>query len=312
MGVAGGTASGKTTVANEIFRRVRVGRYDECTLIPLDCFYKECTPEQMANIGKVNFDHPSMFDWDLVNATMRQLQRGEDVSIPDYDYVTCKRRQPGLLKKWSPLVIFEGIFGLLDKELNTLFDLKIFVHADDDIRLARRLQRDIVERGRTVEGVLKSYHRFVKPAFDEFVKPTMKYADIIVPRSRPEGLTEDNQIAVDFISHNLEHHLIKAGYQIEIAEDEILQVCCADELEGLTALESQTSHVRLSTNVLAARSDRENEWRGVLATLSDYGQTMGRLLSGHLAETLLNSVRSHELAPAWNKANWLFPQRVPD
>ena len=87
-----------------------------------------------------------------------------------------------MLRKWSPLVIFEGIFGLYDKQINDLFDLKIFVHTDDDIRLARRLKRDIVERGRTVHGVLKSYHRFVKPAFQEFVKPTMKYADIIVPR----------------------------------------------------------------------------------------------------------------------------------
>jgi uridine kinase len=100
--------------------------------------------------------------------------------------VTCKRTTPGLVKKWSPLVIFEGIFGLLDKQVNEMMDLKIFVHTDDDIRLARRLQRDIVDRGRTVDGVLKSYHRFVKPAFIEFVKPTMKYSDIIVPRGRPE------------------------------------------------------------------------------------------------------------------------------
>ena len=106
--------------------------------------------------------------------------------IPDYNYVTCKRNKPGLFRKWSPLIIFEGIFGLYDKEINNLMDLKIFVTTDDDIRLARRIQRDIVDRGRTVEGVLKSYHRFVKPAFQEFVKPTMKYADIIVPRGRSD------------------------------------------------------------------------------------------------------------------------------
>ena len=146
----------------------------------------------MANIGKVNFDHPSMFDWDLIKETIEKLRQGEDVTIPDYNYVTCKRNPVGLERKWSPLVIFEGIFGLYDKWLNQLFDLKIFVHTDDDIRLARRLNRDIVERGRTVEGVLKSYHRYVKPAFSEFVKPTMKYADIIVPRGRPEIQTEQN------------------------------------------------------------------------------------------------------------------------
>ena len=89
VGIAGGTASGKTTVADEIFARVRVGEYKQSTLIPVDCFYKECTPEQMANIGKVNFDHPSMFDWDLMKETLDALKRGEDVSIPDYNYVTC-------------------------------------------------------------------------------------------------------------------------------------------------------------------------------------------------------------------------------
>lgn len=91
VGIAGGTASGKTTVADEIFAAVRVGEFEHCTLIPVDCFYKECTPDQMANIGKVNFDHPSMFDWDLIRETLEKLRRGEDVTIPDYNYVTCKR-----------------------------------------------------------------------------------------------------------------------------------------------------------------------------------------------------------------------------
>lgn len=105
--------------------------------------------------------------------------------IPEYDYKTCKRKPPGIAIAWAPLIIFEGIFGLLWAEINERFlDFKIFVHTDDDIRLSRRLQRDIVERGRTVDGVLKSYHRFVKPAHTEFVKPTMKYADLIVPRGR--------------------------------------------------------------------------------------------------------------------------------
>ncbi len=106
--------------------------------------------------------------------------------LPDYDYKTCKRREPGLLRKWAPLVIFEGIFALLNADINDQFlDFKIFVLTDDDVRLARRIKRDIVERGRKIEGVLKSYHKFVKPAHIEFVKPTMKYADLIVPRGRP-------------------------------------------------------------------------------------------------------------------------------
>ena len=87
MGIAGGTASGKTTVCEEIFKRVRVGNeWKECAMIPLDCFYKECTPEQMANIGSVNFDHPEIFDWDLCKSVLLRLQNGEDVILPDYDY----------------------------------------------------------------------------------------------------------------------------------------------------------------------------------------------------------------------------------
>ena len=111
-------------------------------------------------------------------------------------------------------MIFEGIFALLDKQINEHFlDFKIFVHTDDDIRLARRLMRDIVNRGRTVEGVLKSYHRFVKPAFVEFVKPTMKYADIIIPRGRSRQ-HYNNTIAIDFIVTNLEHRLTERGFKI--------------------------------------------------------------------------------------------------
>jgi uridine kinase len=105
--------------------------------------------------------------------------------LPDYDYRTCKRKQPGIIRKWAPLIIFEGIFAILQAEINVMLDFKIFVHTDDDVRLSRRIKRDIVERGRKIEGVLKSYHKFVKPAHNEFIKPSMRYADLIVPRSRP-------------------------------------------------------------------------------------------------------------------------------
>jgi uridine kinase len=168
-------------------------------MIPLDCFYKECTDEQMQDIGNVNFDHPQIFDWELLKQTLTFLREGKDVVLPDYDYMTCKRKETGLFIKWAPLVIFEGIFALLDREINSKFlDFKIFVLTDDDVRLARRIKRDIVERGRKVEGVLKSYHKYVKPAHVEFVRPTMKYADLIVPRGRPMESAR-NKIAIDFI-----------------------------------------------------------------------------------------------------------------
>lgn len=129
------------------------------------------------------------------------------MTLPAYDYKTCKRSEPGHFRKWAPVVIFEGIFALLDQEINEKFlDFKIFVLTDDDVRLARRIQRDIVERGRQVQGVLKSYHKFVKPAHIEFVRPTMKWADLIVPRGRKIA-SDRNQIAIDFIVKNLEHKL---------------------------------------------------------------------------------------------------------
>ena len=127
------------------------------------------------------------------------MKDGHDVMIPDYNYKTCMRNEKGIERKWAPLTIFEGIFALLDHDVLKMFlDFKIFVHTDDDVRLARRIKRDIVERGRNIEGVLKAYHKFVKPAHSEFVKPTMKYADIIVPRGRAME-SKDNMIAIDFI-----------------------------------------------------------------------------------------------------------------
>ena len=244
IGIAGGTASGKTTVCQEVFERVQVGTHNEMTVIALDCFYKECTPEQMANIGQVNFDHPDMFDWELLKETLQKLKDGKDVVIPEYNYVTCKREKEGIKKKWSPLIMYEGIFGLLDKEINSMLDLKIFVQTDDDIRLARRIERDIAERGRDVVGVLKSYFRFVKPAFEEFVRPTVKYADIIVPRGRPQQ-SKQNNIAIDFIVHNLEYRLVEAGYSITVPADSPgiktkgsalaskIEVCDKTELEAV-------------------------------------------------------------------------------
>lgn len=124
--------------------------YDGCCMIPFDAFYKECTPEQIADIKNVNFDHPEIFDWELLRKTLNELKEGKDVWIPDYNYKTCLRNEKQIFVKWAPLIILEGIFALLDIKINALFDYKIFVLTDDDQRLARRMQRDIVERGRTI------------------------------------------------------------------------------------------------------------------------------------------------------------------
>ena len=121
--------------------------------------------------------------------------------VPNYNYKTCKRDPPGLHIKCTDIILFEGIFALFDSKLRDLMDLKIFVHSDDDIRLLRRLKRDVLSRGRTVEGVIKSYNRFVKAAYDEYIKPTMKHSDIIIPRGK------ENTVAIDFVSENLKNRL---------------------------------------------------------------------------------------------------------
>ena len=161
-----------------------------------------------------------------------------------------------------------------------MLDLKIFVQTDDDLRLARRLTRDIVERGRTIEGVLKSYHRFVKPAFEEFVRPTMKYADIIVPRGRPQH-SEEASIAIDFIVHNLEHRLVQAGYSISIEEkpspglkstqhlkiESSIDSVSPSEMTSVKRLVRDSCENDLTTTVTISSSDENQEWSEILKNL---------------------------------------------
>ena len=135
----------------------------------------------MKNISTYNFDHPDAFDWKLLQDTLRKLKKREDVVIPRYNYSTCKRDEPGNIVKCTDLILFEGIFALYDKEVCNMLDLKLFVDTDADVRLIRRIKRDTVERGRKIEGVLKSYNRFVRPAHNDFIKPTMRKADLIIP-----------------------------------------------------------------------------------------------------------------------------------
>ena len=125
----------------------------------------------MKNIGKYNFDHPDAFDWELALKVLKKLSARQDVIIPRYNYATCKRDEPGILVKSTDLILFEGIFALINSELRDIMDLKVFVDTDSDIRLLRRIARDTVERGREIEGVLKSYNRFVRSAYIDFIKP---------------------------------------------------------------------------------------------------------------------------------------------
>ncbi|KAK9052383.1 hypothetical protein SSX86_029012 [Deinandra increscens subsp. villosa] len=194
IGVAGGTASGKTTVCNVIISRLHDQRV---VLINQDSFYHSFSDEQSANPQDYNFDHPDSFDTELLLSCMETLKKGQTVNISDYDYKTHKKSGPGRMVNPSDVIILEGILVLHDERVRDLMNIKIFVDSDSDVRLGRRIKRDTVERGRNIQYVLDQYHKHVKPSFEEFILPSKKHADIIIPRGG------DNDVAIDLIVQHI-------------------------------------------------------------------------------------------------------------
>uniref|UniRef100_A0AAY5KXT7 Uridine-cytidine kinase n=1 Tax=Esox lucius TaxID=8010 RepID=A0AAY5KXT7_ESOLU len=192
IGLCGGSASGKTTAARKIIEALDV---PWVVLLSMDSFYKVLTPEQQvaAASNDYNFDHPDAFDFGLLAHILQKLKLGKSVKIPVYDFTTHGRQKEWKIVYGASVIIFEGIMAFADKELLQLLDMKVFVDTDSDIRLVRRLRRDITERGRDIEGVIKQYNKFVKPAFEQYIEPTMRLADIVVPRG---GY---NTVAIDLI-----------------------------------------------------------------------------------------------------------------
>lgn len=195
LGIAGGTASGKTTVCSRITQSLGGQRV---VLLSIDEFYRDLTPEECANIGSVNFDEPAAFDVKTMVQCLDTLKAGEAADVPVYDFVTSKR-DPNQVRHVTPadVVIVEGILVLFIPELRSRFNMKIYVDTDDDVRLARRIRRDTMERGRDVESVIQQYVRFVKPSFDKFVYPSKLNADVIIP------WREENPVAVDLITQHV-------------------------------------------------------------------------------------------------------------
>ncbi|ONM03197.1 Uridine kinase-like protein 2 chloroplastic [Zea mays] len=214
IGVCGGTASGKTTVCDAIIQQLHDHRV---ALVNQDSFYHGLTEEQSEHVQDYNFDHPvfilclaDAFDTDRLLECMGKLTSGQSVNIPIYDFKNHRRCSEKFRKvNESDVIILEGILVFHDQRVRDLMDMKIFVDADADTRLARRVRRDTVERGRDVTSVLEQYVRFVKPAFDAFVLPSKKYADVIIPRGG------DNLVAIDLIVQHIntklgQHNLCKA------------------------------------------------------------------------------------------------------
>jgi uridine kinase len=178
IGVAGGTGSGKTTVSEAIL--ARVGR-DRIAYIQHDSYYKDrsqISPEERAN---VNFDHPDALESELLAEHLRLLREGDAVEVPLYDFTTHTRKPETRRVEPHKVILVEGILIFADKPLRNLMDIKIYVDTDADIRLIRRLQRDITERARTAESVISQYMETVRPMHLEFVEPSKRYADIIIP-----------------------------------------------------------------------------------------------------------------------------------
>ena len=179
IGIAGGTGSGKTTVVKKLIERLPKG---EVVVIPQDSYYKDASDRPLEERQKINFDHPDAFEWSLLSKHIEQLKEGKAVEQPIYDYITCTRQPETIHVEPKEVVIVEGIMALRDKDLRQQMDLKIFVDADADDRLVRVIKRDIVERGRTVEGVIERYQRVLKPMHEQFIEPCKRYADVIIPQ----------------------------------------------------------------------------------------------------------------------------------
>ncbi len=195
IGIAGGTGSGKTTVANVIMDRVGARHI---AYLPHDAYYKDLSALPEAQRVMVNFDHPNSLDTELLIFHIRQLRDWQTVDLPVYDFKTHSRTKEIIQIKPQPVILVEGILIFAEAALRPLFDVKIFVDTDADIRFIRRLQRDIEERGRTTHSVIQQYLNTVRPMHLEFVEPSKRYADVIIPEG---GL---NTVAMDMVVARLE------------------------------------------------------------------------------------------------------------
>ncbi len=176
IGITGGSGSGKSTVVRKI-----LGAHPNSICIEQDSYYKSAEYVNNSNITAFNFDHPDAFDTDLMFSHLLSLKEGKAVDIPQYDFVTHKRLETTTHIEPKPIIIVDGLMVLYDKRLRDLCDLKLYVDTPSDVRFIRRLERDVKERGRTMESVITQYLAVVRPGFINFIEPTKEFADLIIP-----------------------------------------------------------------------------------------------------------------------------------
>lgn len=205
IGVAGGTASGKTTVVRAILDRV--GR-ERITLIPHDAYYRDMSHLPFEERKRLNFDHPNSLETELLIEHLKALRRGEPVEIPVYDFTEHRRLTKTRRVEPEPVIVVEGILVFAEPELRNMMDVRIYVDTDADLRFIRRLKRDIEERGRTLESVINQYLETVRPMHLEFVEPSKRYADIIIPEG---GF---NEVALDLVAARI-GSLLRRGDEVD-------------------------------------------------------------------------------------------------
>ncbi len=194
FGVAGGTASGKTTVARAILQAVDAS---QVAYLPHDAYYRDLSHFSLEERSQINFDHPDSLQTKLLIHHVKQLLAGEAIHLPVYDFTTHRRTEETILMEPSPIILVEGILIFTKRKLRELMDIKVFVDTDADVRFIRRLERDIQERGRSLDSVVKQYMETVRPMHLKFVEPSKRYADVIIPHG---GL---NRVAMEMVVSRL-------------------------------------------------------------------------------------------------------------
>ena len=179
IGIAGGTGSGKTTVVRKIVEALPP---HFVAVVPLDSYYNDTTGMTPEERSDINFDHPDAFDWKLLIKHVNELRNGHAVEQPTYSYIISNRLPETIYVEPKPVIIIEGIMTLINKRLRDMMDLKIFVDCDPDERLIRNIQRDTIDRGRTVSMVVDRYLKVLKPMHEQFIEPTKRFADVIIPQ----------------------------------------------------------------------------------------------------------------------------------